>query len=706
MPPIVVVGLAGTAGVLLARLMTLPSGLALGGAAVAALLALLARRRPAVALAVGAVAAAFLGLARAQTVAQVTADDLSHRAGEWLVVRGVVVSLPERRERFTRVLVDVMAVEDGRPAAGRLQADLEPQLVPTVGELLVLHGRVERPPVFAGFDYRAVLERQGIRATMRFPRVERVGEVLGLLPTRWLAHARLFIEERLQAMLPAVPAAIATGLLVGGSEGLPPALRTAFARTGTAHLLAASGYNMALVAGAALGVATPLLGRRRAILCALLAIALYAGVTGGTPSVLRAAVMAALSLLGIWFGRQRDAATVLVVAVAGLLFLTPTLVDDVGFQLSVTATAGLLGLAGRFGKLLARLPRFGAPGLALLREPLATTLAATLATLPITVTTFGTLSVVTLPANLLATPLVAPAMAASFFALVVGTVVPPLAPLVAFPAWLFCAGLAELVTWFGKLPWAAVQVAELPIPAGGGYVLAALALLWWQPQRLQASPPRVAWRGLAVLASAAAILSWTAVVVTSQPQLQVSFVPGGAVLRSPGGRLIVVDGGARATALLGELDRLLPIWDRRIDLYLLVEGGPNRSALPDLARRLPVEHVLASATREAVLRAARTALGRELAATLVVSPTDVDLGDGTRLWLEPRSEGLAARLAAGSVLIALTPPGTRQGASIGLLQDERDQQLVVVAGSRYPLDRHEVVRLVLAADLRVLLERP
>ena len=129
---------------------------------------------------------------------------------------------------------------------------------------------------------------------------------------------------------------------------------------------------------------------------------------GASPSILRAAVMASVVLLARESGRSGSAATGLALTVAGMILVDPATVNDVGFQLSVAATAGLLVWSARVGAWFdAHLPR-RTP--AWLRESLAVSMAAQAATLPLILFHFGSLSLVSPLANLLIAPLVAPAM--------------------------------------------------------------------------------------------------------------------------------------------------------------------------------------------------------------------------------------------------------------------------------------------------------
>ena len=145
--------------------------------------------------------------------------------------------------------------------------------------------------------------------------------------------------DALARALPEPAAGLAAGILIGLRERVDRALAADFTTTGLSHVVAISGWNIALVAG----LVAALLGtwpRRRRAVATVAAIALYTVLAGASSSVLRAAVMAGVALLARETGRPGTAARALAWAVVLLLVVGPATVADVGFQLSAAATAG------------------------------------------------------------------------------------------------------------------------------------------------------------------------------------------------------------------------------------------------------------------------------------------------------------------------------------------------------------------------------
>jgi len=285
--------------------------------------------------------------------------------------------------------------------------------------------------------------------------------------------------------LPALPRGLLPGLVVGDTSHLDPVLKERFRVAGLTHLVAVSGTNCSIVVGSAALVMRRLRASPRATATVGLFVLVAFVITARpSPSVLRAAAMAAIALYGIASGRQRDALPLLAASVIALLVWRPALAADLGFVLSSAATASLLLVAPGWADALRR--RGIPPGLA---EAVAVASAAHVVTAPIIVGLSGQVSLVAIPANLLAEPVVAAATVLGVLAAVSSPLSSQVAAGFAQLAGLPCRWLVAVAEFFGSLPGAAV-----PWPRGviGGVVLAALTVLvavsirWARPRTLLA----------------------------------------------------------------------------------------------------------------------------------------------------------------------------------------------------------------------------
>ncbi len=291
--------------------------------------------------------------------------------------------------------------------------------------------------------------------------VDEVLDVRG--PRGWsavVAKHRVALSEALSETDPDA-ASLVAGLAIGDDSGSSAFLIDAMRTSGLSHLLAVSGGNVAVVAGTVVGVVALAGGGIRARVGAgLCAIAGYAAFVGPEPSVLRASAMGGVALVGLLRGPRGGGPAVLGLAVSVLIVLRPGLAVSWGFALSVAATGGILFLAGRLDAAAgSRWPRAGRP----LVAAASVTIAAQVATAPLVAAMTGTLSLVALPANLLAAPLVAPITVLGLATVLVAPLSATGASWLAHAAEPFAALLVELAQIAAGLPFASVVV-----PSGAG----------------------------------------------------------------------------------------------------------------------------------------------------------------------------------------------------------------------------------------------
>lgn len=266
-------------------------------------------------------------------------------------------------------------------------------------------------------------------------------------------------------------AGLLPGLVVGDTSGVSAPVQREFTDAGLSHLMVVSGSNLAVVAGAVLLLLRALrLGPRLSSVVTGLALVGFVVLTGGEPSVLRAGVMGAVGLLALALGRRRSVLPALAAAVCVLVVYDPAMAVNFGFALSVLATAGLVLLAPRWVEAMTR--RGVPPGLA---EGLAIPLAAFLVTAPVIAGMAGRISVVSIAANVLAAPVVAPATVLGVVTAVLATFWPAAAKLPALAAGPEAHWLLMVARHASRVPGAV-----LPWPGGwwgGALALAAVAVL-------------------------------------------------------------------------------------------------------------------------------------------------------------------------------------------------------------------------------------
>jgi competence protein ComEC len=427
-------------------------------------------------------------------------------------------------------------------------------------------------------------------------------------PGRRLEDVRRAAGDALARVLPEPEAGLAAGILIGLRDRVDRDLAAAFTTAGVSHVVAISGWNIAIVAAAIAAVAGRL-GRRRRSVVTILAILGYVAFAGASASVVRAALMAGVVLLARETGRAGRAAAALGWAAVLLLVADPRLIGDAGFQLSSLATAGLIAWATPLTTWLesvarGRLPRW-------LAESLGVSLAAQAATMPIVLVSFGRLAVLAPLVNLAVVPLVAPAMAVGLVALGGGAIVAAGGPgivgaILAAPGWVVLRMLDAIVLGASSVPFASVTLVPpidslAALASSGGLVVLTLRRRIGRSRGVVGRPPspavattshrRASTAGHAAQRAATMALvmavAVTGGVIAARPGsfarvtvLDVGQGDGILVEGSRGGRLLI-DGGPDPDRLLVALDRHIPPWDRRIDTLIL--SHPHEDHVAGLA---------------------------------------------------------------------------------------------------------------------------
>lgn len=462
-----------------------------------------------------------------------------------------------------------------------------PRRLPRAGDLVRMDTRLgplyragDGPPdrERAARDAANRLRRAGVaaRAYASPDSVRRTGFTRNPL-MRVASRARASVE-RSAAHLPQRERALLLGITIGDTSELDPVTELDFRETGLTHLLAVSGANVAMFLGAILVVLRfARAGPRLTLVILAFALLAFMTITRFEASVLRAGAMTGVGLIGMAIGARREALAALGVAVCGLICFDPFLVHSIGFQLSVGATLGILLL----GPALSR--RFGG---GVIGGALGITLGAQLAVGPLIVLHFHQISLVTLAANLVAMPAVAPATVTGFVAAAADAVWAPLGAV----AWVAQPPLA----WMG---WVASVSSALPFasvgtpggPAGLG-VAALLALMGWWTVRA---------RRMAVVATALGLVVagttvTRAVAPPSLPGLSLTALDVGQgdalLVREPAGATMLIDGGPDP----GLLSRALrEAGVRHIDLLVLSHPHADHvSGLTAVARRYAIGRAL------------------------------------------------------------------------------------------------------------------
>ncbi|MFC1654122.1 ComEC/Rec2 family competence protein [Patescibacteria group bacterium] len=302
---------------------------------------------------------------------------------------------------------------------------------------------------------------------------------------RRLAQFVEHLSKIVRSRLPSTHSSLLAGIIFGHKESFSNEFYNYLINTGTIHIVAASGYNITVLAGAVIAIFTLFLSRKLAVLFSLFSIVVYVFISGGSEAVIRAAIMGSMLFLSQFFGRIYYPIWSLLLAVVMMLLFDPTLVGSISLQLSVASTLGIMLIPGWLQnyfprsdnlKILEKITTF-------FREDFITTLSAYIVTLPIILIYFDRISIVSIIVNILVLWVVPPLMFFGSLMIFFGLFSQVLSKFVSYFTWPFLEYFIKVVTWWGSLPISSVEIENIsPVFAVGYYFVLISVLMMKRPK--------------------------------------------------------------------------------------------------------------------------------------------------------------------------------------------------------------------------------
>jgi competence protein ComEC len=660
--------------------------LAIGGAA--ALLSV--RRQKSLRLIFGAVLLFCLGgLRLTLSHPLLTPEHISYYIGltRPLTITGVVSAFPEAGQRQTRLSLKVRSVHlqgetAARPVRGRVLVCADGQIPWSYGDLVEVRGLLQSLYSPSDSGYVRHLARQGFHAQMDPASGRRLASRQGPAFSQLLNDVRLAGLRSLNRLFPQPESSLLAGILLGEEGSIPEDVMRAFNQTSTSHVIAISGFNIAILCALSISTLGRMLGARRGAAVSVLAIAAYTILVGASASVVRAAIMAGLAILARWLGRLSDALLGLMATAILMTAFHPGALFDIGFQLSFAATLGLIVLAPplqsaadgwidrRMDTETARRIVRPLVGVILL------TLAAQVMTVPLTAFHFGRLSLISLLANPVILPLQPPLMMLGGVAMIAAMVWLPAGQVLAWVAWPFAALTIRTVEFFAALPLASVtlgQVSPWTVLAAFAVTFGAAALAKRSLERTRRAAAML-WQGTLLGLAMVTMVVWKLAVEQPDGRLWVEVldVEGGPgiLIQAPGGGHVLFGGGADAVTLQEQLGRRLPFFQRRLEVLIVPSSlQSDQRGVFGLAEHFPVRHVLlpSGSPSGSLDRLAGGFAESESVLDDTSTGMWLDLGAGARLRLFAiEGNATAALVEHGNARILLMP--TANASTLELLQ--------------------------------------
>lgn len=584
----------------------------------------------------------------------VTSDVARYNNSGGLTIEGWVIAEPDARDDrvLLRVAADTLTQASQTVlTSGTVLVQAPPLTSVRYGDRVAATGQLITPAESDTFSYADYLARGGVFSIMTNAAVE-------LLPVGRSENAlyAALIDFKAQAIarinrhLPEPEAGLLAGILLGSERGIAVEVRDAFNAVGAAHIIAISGFNMAILSSVVVNV----LGRfsvsaRWSAVIGIAVIGIYTVFVGAGAAVVRAAIMSSLLVIGTAIKRKTYVPASLALVALLISLENPMVLWDAGFQLSLFATLGLAlfvdPLSRGFNHLLHRaLPAHTARMVGdFLAEPLVVTLAAQITTLPLIVLYFGRLSLVTLAVNLLIIPVQAGILILGIVATALAFIVPPIAQIGYWMVLILLSWTISVVRLFARLPFAEVEFHVDP-----RLIVLFFAVLIGGAL-MQATQPTWALR-LASLIRRRAVLSATALAGFSMAILMGALAfsrPDGNLhvwmldmghsnavfVETPGGAHVLIDGGRFPSRLLTVLGDRMPFTDRTIEVLAITQPDEfDTAALTAVLDRYDVGVTLTNGHEN--LAESYAALQARLAGRSVITVRagyTLDFDDGARL---------------------------------------------------------------------------
>ena len=404
------------------------------------------------------------------------------------IVEGKISSDPEMRSSGVQAEIQTKTI-DGKEVEGVLLVRLPVGAEVSYGDFVRVRGKIELPEVFltnegSEFDYPNYLKAKGIGATMNSQFLQVVTpHQLSLFGSLYsFKHAFMRLVER---TIPEPESSFLEGMLLGNRDALSDNLHDVFVAAGLVHIVVLSGYNLTLVSDVFMKISLFFLPRVGALMASAGSIVLFACMAGLDATVVRASIMALIVLLAKALQRPSLIMRSLTLACVCMVLYNPhILLFDPSFVLSFLATFGLVTLSGPFARGLSKVTeKFN------FREIASATLATQAFVFPVLIFYTGTFSLIALPANLLALPLVPYAMLGGFIASCIGILGHVVSLPFAFVAWGLLGAIISIAKVSASVPFASIDVSfiQTPLLLALYILLVPLALYLWQKEEKRGS---------------------------------------------------------------------------------------------------------------------------------------------------------------------------------------------------------------------------
>ncbi len=395
-------------------------------------------------------------------------DDLAwYPAKENITLIGQVSSYPQESSSSTVAIVEAQSIDfrgNRIEINGKLEVRLPAGFNLAYGDVLLLEGSLESVSESESKPFQSYLARKGIYNRMYYPDIRTIGHGSGNWLIGWIYSLRDKSLQRIYDQIPFPESTLLSGILLGIDWIIPSFYQDAYRSCGLIHIIAISGFNIALISNVIIKITRRFLSVGKAGIVAIVAIFLYTLFVGAEPAVVRAALMGCLAIPSHFLGRRVIPIHSLLIVGVLMLVGNPFLLWDVSFQLSFLACLGLITMADPIQSFISKMiNRYISESASNWLEPInvliITTLVAQFAVMPVTLNMDTRISMATLAANITVLPVQPILMGLGALSMITGWFLPDISSIFSRAVWPLLSYCNRLALHFGFLPGAE---ADLP----------------------------------------------------------------------------------------------------------------------------------------------------------------------------------------------------------------------------------------------------
>jgi len=388
-----------------------------------------------------------------------TPDKIFYYNNQIVTARGFIANEPDIRDTSQKLEIKVEAISQlpGRLISGKIlvTTGLYPEY--KYGDRLEIECELLKPEAFRGFAYDRYLARYNIYSACYYPKIKIIAGNGGNILYAKIFSFKAKLAGLIDMGLGEPESSLARPIVFGGQRGLEQTIREDFQKVGLTHIMAVSGFNVSILAVVIMAVLLALgLNRQRAFYAAAIFLAAYIILVGLPASAMRAGLMGFLVLWALKLGRFNKITNSLVLTAAIMLLINPKILrDDVGFQLSFLAIAGLVYVYPILEALYEKTKLSKFKGVS---DALLITLAAQAFTLPILAYNFSQISLISPLANLAVLWVLPILTVLILIALPLSAVLPGLAFIFFLPSLILTKYILATVKYLAKIPYGYLEI--------------------------------------------------------------------------------------------------------------------------------------------------------------------------------------------------------------------------------------------------------